>query len=63
MPKRTIRKNNRKAGRPAFFDNSMRRYDVMLDANTVSLLRKLGDGNLSLGIRLAAKSLTESPHA
>lgn len=43
------------AKRPLFFDEPMKRYNVMLDKDTVAKLRKLGKGNLSEGIRMAAK--------
>lgn len=43
------------AGKPAFFDAPMLRKNVMLDAVTIAKLKKLGNGNLSEGIRQAAK--------
>lgn len=45
------------AGRPALED--ARRVNVILPAETIDQARKLGDGNLSLGLRLAVKTATE----
>ena len=38
--------------RPPLYTVRMTRYAVMLDLDTVTYLRELGGGNLSLGIRL-----------
>ena len=43
------------AGRKPIHRKPMQRYQVMLDRDTVKTLLKLGEGNLSAGIRLAAK--------
>lgn len=43
------------ARRPPFFDKPMKRRNVMLDEKTVAVLIKLGNGNLSEGIRKAAE--------
>ena len=43
------------AGRKPLGDGPMTRYQVMLDISTVVKLRAFGDGNLSAGIRLAAR--------
>jgi len=45
------------AGRRAKFQTAMGRYDVMLDQHTVTVCLKLGKGNLSEGIRLAAEKV------
>ena len=46
------------AGRPAEDKASgLQRYHVLLDTGTVDKARKLGDGNLSLGLRLMAKGI------
>jgi hypothetical protein len=42
-------------GRPPLHAQSMRAHNVRLDPETVETLREYGDGNLSLGIRRAAK--------
>lgn len=42
------------AGRRAKYQTAMERYDVSLDESTVAVCLKLGKGNLSEGIRLAA---------
>mgnify|MGYP006921362525 CR=1 FL=1 len=44
-----------KRGRPPSL-NPMQQYRVSLDTATVAALRTLGEGNLSLGIRRAAKA-------
>lgn len=46
------------AGKPAFFGSPMKRRQVMLDDKTVEVLRRLGNGNLSKGIRKAASLIT-----
>ena len=44
------------AGKPAEDKASgLQRYQVLLDPKTVDKARKIGDGNLSLGLRLLAK--------
>ena len=43
------------AGAKPLYDKAMRRFQVMLDASTADKLKALGDGNLSAGIREAAK--------
>lgn len=52
MPKPTKNKK-RGRGKPAFFDVPMRRKNVMLDEETITKALKLGNGNLSDGIRKA----------
>ncbi len=42
------------AGAKPLYKAPMSRYNVMLDPETVARLTKLGNGNLSAGIRLAA---------
>lgn len=46
------------AGRPAL--EGARRVNVILPADTIEQARKLGAGNLSLGLRLAVKTATKS---
>lgn len=41
------------AGKPALYGYPMKRYNVVLDSATVETLKKLGNGNLSEGIRKA----------
>ena len=49
-----------KAGRPPLHGKRMEIYNVRLDVATVAVLKALGGGNLSLGIRrLAGTSVTE----
>ena len=43
------------AGKPALYEKPMKRYNVILDDDTVKLLKKIGKGNLSAGIRKALK--------
>lgn len=43
------------AGAPPKYGEAMSRYQVILDDDTVAKLRALGDGNLSAGIRTAAR--------
>ena len=43
------------AGKPAFYDEPMKRYNVMLDKETVKRLKIIGNGNLSEGIRKSAQ--------
>ena len=43
------------AGKPALYGVAMKRYNVMLDPETVKVLKELGGGNLSEGIRKAAE--------
>lgn len=43
-------------GRPSSLDNA-KRYNVMLDANTVGNAQKAGNGNLSEGLRIAVKMM------
>ena len=43
------------AGKPALYGKAMKRYNVMLDDETVKVLKELGGGNLSEGIRKAAE--------
>lgn len=50
MPKGGKRKG---AGKPALYGKPMKRYNVILDDETVKYMRSLG-GNLSKGIRAAA---------
>jgi hypothetical protein len=45
------------AGRKPLGEEPMMRHQVMLDAKTVDKLKALGGGNLSEGIRLAAKRI------
>lgn len=46
------------AGKPALFDVPMVRKNVMLDRATIAKLIQLGGGNLSEGIRKAARLIT-----
>ena len=50
--------SNRRTGRPALYPETgaMRAVNVRLDRAAVKRLRRLGDGNLSAGIRKAAES-------
>ena len=49
-------KNEKKgAGKPALYGKAMKRYNVMLDDEAVKVLKELGGGNLSEGIRKAAE--------
>jgi hypothetical protein len=43
------------AGRPLIKDKPKRRHNVTLDESTVEYLRKVGCGNLSAGIEIAAE--------
>jgi len=43
------------AGRKPLAGKPMKRHQVMLDAETASKLKSAGNGNLSAGIRIAAK--------
>ncbi len=42
------------AGKPSLFGKPMKRINVMLDQKTIAILKALGNGNLSEGIRKAA---------
>jgi hypothetical protein len=44
-----------RAGKPALFGVPMKRKNVMLDVATIEKLLKIGNGNLSEGIRKAAE--------
>lgn len=44
-------------GRPKEVDAALVRRYVTLDDDTVKVLKKIGEGNLSLGIREAARRL------
>lgn len=44
-------------GRPPLYGAAMRARNVRLDDQTVAILRELGDGELSEGIRRAAEKL------
>jgi len=43
------------AGKPALYGKPMIRKNVMLDPETIEILKALGGGNLSEGIRKAAE--------
>lgn len=43
------------AGKPALYGKAMVRKNVMLDPETIEVLKALGGGNLSEGIRKAAE--------
>ncbi len=58
MPSKPIVK--RSAGRPAYL-KAGGRVSLYLDAETVERARKLGDGNLSAGIRRAISQVKPSP--
>ena len=45
------------AGKPALYNEPMERYNVTLDKQTVMALKKLGNGNLSDGIRKAGQAI------
>jgi hypothetical protein len=50
-------KNNtatREAGKPALYGKAMKRYQVILNDETVTLALELGNGNLSAGLRALA---------
>jgi len=56
MPEAVKRGGARKgAGRKPITGTPLERHQVMLDAPTVQTLRELADGNLSAGIREAAR--------
>lgn len=42
-----------KRGRPPLYKSAMRRISVKLDKDSIKRGRRMGGGNLSLGIRLA----------
>lgn len=48
----------RKAGRPPLPDG--KRVQVMLDENTIKQGRRIGEGNLSLGIRRAVEKCVQT---
>jgi len=43
------------AGKPALYGEAMTRKNVILDKETIAILKRLGNGKLSAGIRLAAE--------
>ncbi len=43
------------AGRPLIKDKPKRRHNVTLDEKVTEYLRKIGNGNLSAGIEIAAE--------
>ena len=45
----------RGAGKPALYGKPMIRKNVMLDPETIEILKALGGGNLSKGIRKSAE--------
>lgn len=45
------------AGKPALYGKAMIRKNVMLDPGTIKILKALGGGNLSEGIRKAAEQI------
>jgi hypothetical protein len=47
----------RAVNRPMIGKSPARRYNISLPPEVAELLRKAGDGNMSAGIRLAAKLL------
>ena len=47
------------AGRKPVADTPTKRYNVTLDDNTADTLRDHGDGNLSEGIRRAARKISD----
>ncbi|MDI3258453.1 MAG: hypothetical protein QJR02_02020 [Sinobacteraceae bacterium] len=49
-----------KPGRPKMLKGGFQRYNVSLDAASVRFLRRLGDENLSAGIREAVKRLRDA---
>lgn len=49
----------RPPGRPRFGADAMKRHNVMLDAKTIEKARRLGNGELSAGIRRAVKEARE----
>lgn len=48
-------KPKRKVGKPPYYEQAMRRYNVILDDLTVKIIKELTSGNLSKGIRKAAQ--------
>lgn len=49
-----VAEKRNKGGRPLLGAEPRKRYQVMLEPKVAERLRKLGDGNLSAGIVLAA---------
>ena len=47
------------AGKPAQFEKPMKRKEVMLPDEAIEFFLALGEGNLSAGIRMAWRSLTQ----
>ena len=47
--------NDTQSGRIPLYGERMKAYNVTLDADSVAMLRGLGDGNLAAGIRAAAR--------
>lgn len=52
-------KTKNPVGRPKEIDEVLSRYTVTLDDRTVEALRKLGMGNVSLGVREAIRKLRQ----
>lgn len=46
---------NKRMGRPPIAGEPLKQHNVRLDAETVEKAKRLGDGELSAGIRLAVK--------
>lgn len=54
------RKSSNPVGRPTECDEVMTRIQVTLDSATTKTLKELGIGNLSLGIREAARIIRQA---
>jgi len=60
MKSKTTRGGSRKgAGRKQVADTPAKRYNVTLDDKTAETVREYGDGNLSEGIRRAARKISD----
>jgi hypothetical protein len=58
---RETKQPKRGRGKPAFFAKPMKRHNVMLDSKTIEVLKELGNGNISAGIRAAAAIIWALP--
>lgn len=47
--------------KPALYGAPMRRINVSLDEETISLAKELGEGNLSAGLRNAVQACRRNP--
>jgi hypothetical protein len=60
-PKNKPNTEHRGRGKPALFGFPMKRHNVMLDDATIEVLREIGGGNISAGIRAAAAIIWAIP--